>query len=633
MAQQIITNADQLEKEKDRGYNFFGYEIRPKEDQKDQENQKVKVVSPVPPSDEEEGGFLTVASGFYGQVMDVRGDAAKNDRDLLVKYRNAALQTECDSAIEDIVNEAIVNNGIDPPVILNLDQIEDEDLDERTKEVFQEEFDEILNLLNFKNVGSDIFRQWYIDGKIIYHKVIDVNKPEKGIQELRRINPVKIQKVREIEEETDNKTSAKLIKLKDEYFLYSEDGFGTTNTSLTHTASGVAANQDMTGLKIAKDSIAYITSGLLDVSRRTSLSHLQKALRIVNQLRMMEDALVIYRLARAPERRLFYIDIGTMGEKKGMEYVQKIMNTYRNKITYDAKTGEVTQDARQMNILEDFWLPRREGGKGTEISNLPGGQNLGEIEDIVYFQKKLYKSLNVPVNRLDNESGFAIGRSTEISRDELKFQKFVDRLRQKFAEIFKDLLKTQLVLKKVIRLKEWDDIKEGLVVDFVRDSYFAELKEAEILRERLTTLQAVEPYIGRYYSEERVLKDILRMTDDDIKAMREEIYNEAIRRKGDIKLPKDDADQGDFAPQAGEPPAGGQIPGEGGEGGEVPDTGLGGVNEIPPPPDGETPLPSEDETPLDSEEGDTDATEPTINPQAADFPSFDDDEEETPQNR
>lgn len=627
MAQQIITNADQLEKEKDRGYNFFGYEIRPKDDQRDQEDKKVKIVSPVPPSDEEEGGFLTVASGFYGQVMDVRGDAAKNDRDLLVKYRNAALQPECDSAIEDIVNEAIVNNGVDPAVILNLDQIEDDDLDDKTKEVFQDEFKEVLGLLRFKNVGSDIFRQWYIDGKIVYHKVIDVNKPEKGIQELRRINPIKIQKVREIEEDTDNKTAAKLIHLKDEYFLYSEDGFGTTNTSLTHTASGVAANQDMTGLKIAKDSIAYITSGLLDVSRRSSLSHLQKALRIVNQLRMMEDALVIYRLARAPERRLFYIDIGTMGEKKGMEYVQKIMNTYRNKITYDAQTGDVTQDARQMNMLEDFWLPRREGGKGTEISNLPGGQNLGEIEDIVYFQKKLYKSLNVPINRLDNESGFAIGRSTEISRDELKFQKFVDRLRQKFSELFKDLLKTQLILKRIIKLSEWEEVQENIVIDYVRDSYFAELKEAEILRERLTTLQAVEPYIGRYWSEERVMKDILMMTDEDIKTTREEIYNEAIRKRGDIKLPKDDADQGDFAPEAGAPPGGGDVGGIPGEGGDIPDTGLGGVNDVPTPPGGEQPLPSEDDAPLDSEDGETDPTEPTINPQAADFPTLEDDED------
>lgn len=570
--------------------------------------------------------------------MDIRGDAAKNDRDLLVKYRNCALQTECDSAIEDIVNEAIVNDGMNVPVTLNLDQISDDDLDDKTRELIQDEFREVCKLLNFKNLGPDIFRQWYIDGKIIYHKVIDVNAPKKGIQELRRINPIKIQKVRELEEEVDKKTSAKLVKLKDEYFIYSEDGFGTNSTNVMSgygSGSGLG-QQDVTGLKLTVDSVTYITSGLMDATRRSTLSHLHKALRTVNQLRMMEDSLVIYRLARAPERRIFYIDIGTMSEKKGMEYVQQIMNTYRNKIVYNAQTGDVHQDARQMNILEDFWLPRREGSKGTEISSLPGGENLGQIDDIVYFQKKLYRSLNVPVNRLDNETGFNIGRTVEISRDELKFQKFIDRLRQKFSELFKDILKTQLILKAVLNTKDWEKIKEDIIVDYQRDSYFSELKDGEILRERIVTLQAVEPYIGRYYSEEEVLKKILMKSDDEIKKTRDEIYNEAIRKKSDIKLPKND--DADFdAPSPGAPPPGGNppLPGQSEPGG----TGLGGVNEIPPPPGGETPLPSEpegeDNAPLGGE--DRDANEPIINPDAADFPAFDDDEDQEqpqrPQNR
>lgn len=645
----LILDSDTEEKrEENRSLGFLGIEFRRKKTKQEQE-KSTRVISPVPAVQENEPGYLVTASGYYGQVLDVRGDAAKTERDLLVKYRNAALQPECDSAIEDIVNEAIVADDKTAPISLNLDLIEDEILDEKTKEVIHEEFDEVIRLLDFKKYGHDIFRRWYIDGKIIYHKVIDLNNVKKGIEDLRPMNPIKVQKISEIDEKIDDVTGIKLTDVVDEYFVFSDDGFGTENQANISSFGYNAGQGGGNGVKLSKDSVSYITSGLSDASKKWSLSYLHKALKSVNQLRMMEDALVIYRLARAPERRLFSIDIGGMNEKKGMEYVQQIMNQYRNKIQYDARTGEVRQDGKHMSMLEDYWIPTRDGAKGAQITTLAGGQNLGQIDDIVYFQKAVYKALNVPINRLDNETGFNIGRTQEISRDELKFQKFIHRLRTRFGELFKDILKTQLILKEIISLSDWDDIKENVVIDYAKDSYFGELKEAEILRERITSLQAVEAYIGRYFSEEFVYKSILQMDDDAIKEMRRQMYDEAIRRRTQIALPDDDAGQGDFAPEPGAGPQPTNIPGatpsgegpglEGGGGPEGPaqgqnaanaqDTGLGGINDVPVPPGQPGPGEEGDEADLGSEQ---EPNEPTINPQGGDFPDFEEDEEQ-PKNR
>lgn len=993
----LIINAEAEEKrDATRAVSFLGFEIRRKRKEPEEGEKQPRTISVVPPLEENEPGYVTTASGHYGQVLDVRGDAAKTDRDLLVKYRNAALQPECDSAIEDIVNEAIVADDETIPVQLNLDLIEDEVLDDKTKDVIREEFDELLRMLDFRKYGHDIFRRWYIDGKIIYHKVVDLNDVKKGIQDIRPINPIKIQKVTEVDDDIDDITGIRLVDVVDEYFVYSDDGFGTENQA--HMMSYGNGSQGGTGVKLSKDSVCYVTSGLTDATRKWSLSYLHKALKTVNQLRMMEDALVIYRLARAPERRVFSIDIGDMSEKKGMEHVRQIMNQYRNKIQYDAKTGEVRQDGKHMclsmdtkvplldgrtltlteiteehnsgkklwvyscdpitgkfepglvswagvtrkdaevmkltldngktitctpdhkfpvwnkgfiradeltigesmvphytkkeklgtksnnyemifqnelkdwefthrlvsvwkdqhfidneycfnesyknkpkttvhhininpsdntpenlvrmdskdhfkmhgvigtsggklgglrvkelgkgyfnkshpeyrewhvkagkiggaaardsgashknyevarevlaermkdpkwnsefrkkqkkgwteekrttasehakkrnlsqlgieaikrkklererlalqekeaiqlrnhkivnieilpykidtgcltvdgdeiyhshhtfaleagiytknSMLEDFWIPTRNGAKGTQITTLPGGENLGAIDDLVYFQKALYKALNVPVNRLDNESGFNIGRTQEISRDELKFQKFIHRLRVRFGELFKDLLKTQLILKEIISLKDWDDFKENIIIDYAKDSYFSELKDAEILRERITSLQAVETYIGRYFSEEYVYKQILKMDEDAIKEMRKQMYDEAIRRRTQIALPSENPQAGDFAPEPGAGPQGGepgQLPGQTPEGegpqspaANQPGTGLGGVNEVPPPP-GQPGPGEEDEATLDS---DTEPNEPTINPQGGDFPDFDENEDEEQPNQ
>ena len=1110
----LLTDAEiDQQREKNRSINFLGYEIRRKPSKKDKlpddSPKKQRIVSVVPPMDEDEGGYVTTSAGHYGQVLDVRGDSAKTDRDLLVKYRNAAVQPECDSAIEDIVNEVIVADDENIPVSLNLDAIEDEILDDKTKEVIIDEFKTVISLLDFRKYGHDIFRRWYIDGRIIYHKVIDLNNPTKGVQEVRPINPIKIQKVKEILEKQDEKTSIALKEVVDEYFLFSENGFGSINNS-NISSRGHGYGSGDSGIKLSKDSVSYITSGMTDASRRWPLSHLHKALKLVNQLRMMEDALVIYRLARAPERRLFSIDISGMNEKKGMEYVTKIMNTYRNKIVYDAKTGEVQQDSKHMSMLEDFWIPTREGSKGAQITNLAGGclsmdtkvslldgrelsisniekeikegkelwtyschpttgkivpgliswagvtqkqakvmkivldngkeiictpdhkfpvyqedfkradafkvgdsfiplykdkkplsptykkeyeavfdneikewifthrlvgkflkdkkvnyeiynenlsngkydvlhhknhnrldnnpnnlswmswddhrvyhsenmpenfgllgtkaaakkikkekelnsewyqnfikncsensknfwnslskeekeiqchkisesvsnwfstlsdeqkqtrakissknailataalqkklknseefkenfvnnikkswtkekrkerakltkklsserwndkklgdelrknhkekqkvvinnvimtgiidliknktthqvtvkdvvtnlnndlnmvqelieinkeknvpnlksvntfssvwikkaiqdfgykswkhlrmehsnhnhkivsieylheeievgtlriddnhefhdyhtfalsagiftknSNLGEIDDIVYFQKKLYKSLNVPVSRLDNETGISIGRTQEISRDELKFQKFVNRLRTRFGELFKDILKTQLLLKQILSLKDWDEIKENIIIDYAKDSFFSELKDAEMLRERLTSLEAVQPHVGKWFSEEDVFKNILKKTDEQIKETRRQLYDEAIRRRTEIKLPQEDNDSpGNFAPTPGGPPGGPDsvnIPGstDGNQSPAVnaPDTGLGGINDVPLPPGGEQPEGTDQN---DDAKISSNANEPEVNPDNAQFPSFGDEDEDNDKNR
>ena len=482
---------------------LFGFEIKRKND-KDEE----KKLSFVAPQEDDSAGYVINAGGYFGQYVDMDGGKAKNDADLIMKYREIAMQPETDAAIEDIVNEAIVSDEDSAPVELILDDLEQPD---RIKKLMQEEFDQIIKLLNFNWTGHDTFRRWYIDGRLYFHKIIDEKNPKRGILELRPIDPTKIRKVREVKEEKDPKTGAKLIKEVKEYYIYQDKNMSKSNQ----------------GLKIAKDSICYITSGVLDPTRKRVLSYLQKALKPANQLRMMEDSLVIYRMSRAPERRVFYIDVGNLPKGKAEEYMRNIMSKYRNKLVYDAATGEMRDDRKHLSMLEDFWLPRREGGRGTEITSLPGGENLGQIDDVSYFQRKLYKALNVPIQRLEQEPAqFSLGRSSEITRDELKFQKFLGRLRKKFGTLFIDLLKTQLILKGVVTEDEWKDFSQEVNIDYLKDTHFSELKESEILRERLGTLRELDEYVGKYYSKEWVRKNVLQQTDEDIEEIDKQMEEE-----------------------------------------------------------------------------------------------------------
>ena len=456
-------------------------------------------------------GTLDVVSGggHYASVLDMDG-RDRNEADLIRRYRDIAQQPECDSAIEDIVNESIVSDDRDQAVSISLDRLE---LSPTIKGKIRDEFNEVLRLLDFNAKGHDIFRRWYVDGRLYYHKLIDPKNPRKGLKEVRYIDPRKIKKVRETKKEQDSKTGMDIVVGYEDFYLYNDKGLDQN----TGTAQGV---------RVTADSITYCPSGLVDMAKGTVLSHLHKAIKPVNQLRMIEDALVIYRISRAPERRIFYIDVGNLPKMKAESYLKDVMNRYRNKMVYDARTGEIRDDRNHMSMLEDFWLPRREGGRGTEITTLPGGSNLGEIDDITYFQKKLYRSLNVPVSRLAEESGFQIGRSDNITRDELKFTKFVQRLRKKFSIMFADMLKTQLVLKGVIAEEEWHTIKEHIQFDFLQDGHFTELKNAEILRERLDMLGQIESYVGTYFSKEYVKKHILRMNDEEIEEIENQIKDE-----------------------------------------------------------------------------------------------------------
>ena len=451
------------------------------------------------------GGFFASYGGF-----DV---SARNELDLIRRYREVALHPECDLAIEDIVSEAIVSNENQQSVQLDLSKIEYSD---SVKKKIRDSFSEVLKLLQFDIKGHDIFRRWYVDGRLFYHKIIDKESPRLGISEIRYIDPRKIKKIREIRKQrTDGMPSSFAFENKfQEYYIFNERGIHPTATS------------NAGGLRIATDAIAYCPSGLVDQTHNQVLSYLHKAIKPVNQLRMIEDAVVIYRIARAPERRIFYIDVGNLPKIKAEQYLRDVMARYRNKLVYDASTGEIRDDRNYMSMLEDFWLPRREGGRGTEITTLPGGQNLGEIADIEYFQKKLYKALNVPMSRMESEAGFNLGRAAEISRDELKFTKFVARLRKRFTQMFNDILKTQLVLKGVMTIEDWSNIKEHIQYSFLKDGYFAELKNAEILRERINLAEMVQPHVGRYYSVEFVRKNILRQSDEDITEIDRQIAQE-----------------------------------------------------------------------------------------------------------
>jgi len=503
-----------MAEDKKGGIQMFGFEITRAKDKKKQ----VQRPSFVTKTDEDGAGVIQ-AGGHFGAYLDVDGDKAKTDVDMMLKYRDIASQPECDAAIEDIVNEAIVGDHDEAPVNIKLDEI---DISDKIKETIRYEFDQILGMLSFGQYAHDIFRRWYVDGRLPYHIIINNDAPKQGIKELRYIDPTKLRKVKEVEEETDQKTGAKIIKNVEEYFMYQDNQMGKYNQ----------------GLKIKPDAIAYCTSGVMDPQRKRILSYLQKALKPVNQLRMMEDSLVIYRISRAPERRIFYIDVGNLPKGKAEDYLRGIMQQYRNKLVYDAKTGDIKDDKKHMSMLEDFFLPRREGGRGTEISTLPGGENLGQIDDILYFQKKLYRALNVPLNRLEQEAQFSLGRSTEITRDEIKFKKFIDRLRKRFSDLFMQLLKTQLLLKGIITREDWNSWKNGIVFDYIEDNYFSELKQSEMIRERFEMLSSLDEYVGTYLSNEWIRKNVLRFSEEEIEDIQKQI--DAEDKAGELDMPDPD---------------------------------------------------------------------------------------------
>lgn len=489
--------------------NLFGFKItRPKKEPASSQS----FVTPV----SEDGATTISAGGYYGTYVDLDA-TSKTESELITRYRQMAMYAECDMAIEDIVSEAIANIDDEPPVTIDLEELK---LSDNIRKTIENEFNEILSLLDFNAKAHEIFRRWYVDGRIYYQKIVDTSNAKKGIRELRYIDPRKIKKIRDVKKEKQP-NGIDIIKTIEEYYLYNDKGIQyTVALSSSQTVS------QGTGIRITIDSIAYCHSGLVDLDKNIVVGYLHKAIKPVNQLKMMEDALVIYRLARAPERRIFYIDVGNLPKLKAEQYLKDVMARYRNKIVYDSSTGEVRDDRKFMSMLEDFWLPRREGGKGTEITTLQGGENLGQIDDIIYFQKKMYQSLNVPVSRLEQQSGLNFGRAAEVTRDELKFAKFISRLRNKFADLFRDLLKTQLILKGIIVEADWDDIKEHLRFNFAQDQYFEEIKDGENLRNRMDLLQTVQPYVGLYYSQAFVKRNILRLTDDEIETIDKEIKEE-----------------------------------------------------------------------------------------------------------
>jgi hypothetical protein len=489
---------------------LFGFSIE------DSEPLSPGLVSPVPPN-KEDGVDHYLTSGFFGSYVDIEG-VYRTEFDLIKRYREMALHPECDSAIEDIVNEAIVSDTNDSPVQIDLDNLNASD---GIKKKIRQEFKHVLELLDFDKKSHEIYRNWYIDGRLYYHKVVDLKNPEAGIQELRYIDAMKMRYVRQAIKKEDNKYRVSNRNVDnpmdydfpeiEEYFIYEPKMTYPTGTPAPGTLGG-----SNSGIRMTKDSITYCSSGLVDRNKGSTLSYLHKAIKSLNQLRMIEDSLVIYRLSRAPERRIFYIDVGNLPKVKAEQYLRDVMMRYRNKLVYDASTGEVRDDKKFMAMLEDFWLPRREGGRGTEISTLPGGQNLGEITDIEYFKKKLYRSLNVPPSRMDGEGGFNLGRSSEILRDEVKFSKFVARLRKRFSYMFSDMLRTQLILKNIITPEDWARMDEHIQYDFLYDNHFAELKDAELLNERLSMVQIAEPYVGKYFSQDYVRRKVLRQTDVEI---------------------------------------------------------------------------------------------------------------------
>ena len=492
----------------DNSLKLFGFEIK-RANSSEKAQQKIKSV--VPKADDDGAGYITASGSHFGQYLDIDGSAAKDNYQMIRKYRGVAVHPEVDNAIEDIVNECITSDSADRIVTLDLRDLK---LSDGIKKKIQDEFYTILSLMKFNQNSHELFRKWYVDGRVYFHKVVDAKKPKGGIVDLRNIDPIKIKKVRNIEKERDPKTKVERISAIEEFFVFNDKGFDKSSAAEGNT------------VRIAPEAVTYTTSGLLDYTKNVVIGYLHKALKTANQLSMMEDALVIYRISRAPERRIFYIDVGNLPKAKAEQYLADVMNRYKNKLVYNADTGEIKDDRKHMSMLEDFWLPRREGGRGTEITTLPGGQNLADIDDIEYFKKKLYQSLNVPSSRMEADNGFNMGRSSEISRDELKFNKFTNRLQKKFARTFTDILRTQVILKEIVSQEEFDKFKDFIQYDFTADNHFTELKEQEIFKERLDALQTASEYVGQYFSHEYVRKYILRQTEEDIEVLDKQMKDE-----------------------------------------------------------------------------------------------------------
>ena len=520
--------------------NLFGYTIGKTPEEQKNDSKKVSFV---PPADKVDGGYsIEPAGGHFGHFLDTSGANYKGEIDLIMKYRKISMTPEVDAAIEDIVSEAIVSDEDSAPIEL---VTEDINLPDKIKEAIHNEFEGIVELLNFNWYGHEIFRRWYVDGRLYYHKIIDKDNPKNGIIEIRPIDPIRMQRKKEAVKQLDEKGNEVIKEIK-EFYVYSR---GPAGNALNPYGAGASVQQFTPGggsqgsVQVLADAVTFASSGMLDETRTMVVGHLHKALKTGNQLGMLEDALVVYRLARAPERRIFYIDVGNLPKGKAEEYVNGMMSRYRNKMTYDASTGEYKDGPRHMSMLEDFWLPRREGGKGTEISTLPGGDNLGQIDDVVYFQKKLYNSLGVPSSRLNSDDNpmVSIGRANETTREELKYQRFIARLRKRFSILFMDLLKDQLILKGIMTHQEWNEVSQDISVNFSKQNYFAELTQSEILRDRVATVREMDEFVGRYYSIEYVRKNILKQSDEDIK-----LIDGQIKKEEPLMADKEDGDDVSF---------------------------------------------------------------------------------------
>lgn len=506
--------------------NLFGFEIK-RADETPQVQQKTPSFVPETTDD---GAVIVAAGGVYGTYVDLEG-TVKTEAELVNKYREMSMHPEVDSAIDDIVNEAVVTDAEVDTVRILLDDVQ---VGNNIKKIITQEFEEVKELLNFNNQCYDIFRRWYVDGRVYFHALIDVTNPSLGITEIRYIDPRRIRKIKEVTKKKDPKTNAPLTNVKAEYYLYTDKNLNDKTSPATSSPSA--------GLKIAKDSIIHVTSGLMDAGNSVVLSYLHKAIKPLNQLRTLEDATVIYRVSRAPERRIFYIDVGNLPKMKAEQYLRDMMIRHKNKIVYDASTGEIRDERKFMTMLEDYWFPRREGSRGTEITTLPAGQNLGEMSDVEYFQQKLYESLNVPVSRLKTDTAFNLGRSTEISRDEVKFSKFIDRLRLKFSGLFLRILEKQLILKGIVTSEDWEEISSKIKFDYAKDNYFSELKESEILTARLNNLGLISQYAGTYYSHQWIRRNVLRQTEDEIEEIDGEINQEQDDPQYGMTEPADTTD-------------------------------------------------------------------------------------------
>lgn len=500
-------------------FNFFGWNLKRTKKQDDLK----KADSFVLPNNDDGAVTVEGVAGAYGAYIDFDA-TVKNEFELVTRYRELSLLPEVDFAIDDIINEMIVIDGEQEALQLNLSSVK---ASATVKKAIQEEFDTILSLLDWNNQAYELAKKWYVDGRLFHHIILDENTPSKGIQELRYIDPRQIRKVREIEKEIDQESGVELVKVKNEYYVYNSRGI-TYNTSTSYSSIGMVG-----GVKIRPDCVCYTHSGIVDKYSASVLSNLHKAIKPINQLKMMEDAMVIYRIARAPERRIFYVDVGNLPKSKADDYLRSVMQKYRNRLQYNIETGELKDERRFMSMLEDYWLPRREGSQGTSIETLPGGENLGEMADVQYFQKAVYRALNVPISRLDSTNGFQLGKAAEITRDEIKFSKFITRLRLRFTQMFDELLKTQLILKKVINPDEWQSIKNNINYKFNTDNHFAELKQAEIMKSRLEILASVDAYAGKYFSSRWIKENVLRQTSDEQKEIQKEIQEDGDKQPGD----------------------------------------------------------------------------------------------------